>query len=53
MHGEDLTNMFKTVPQSVLPSDYGGNAPPCKELHGTPGSAPRTTPPFSHCRRAF
>lgn len=34
MHGEDLSSMFKTVPQSVLPADYGGKAASCKELHG-------------------
>ncbi|KAE8739974.1 hypothetical protein FOCC_FOCC014546 [Frankliniella occidentalis] len=33
MHGEDLSTMFKTIPQSVLPADYGGKAPLCKELH--------------------
>lgn len=33
MHGEDLSTMYKTVPQHLLPTDYGGKAPPCKELH--------------------
>lgn len=33
MHGEDLSTMFKTIPQNVLPADYGGKAPLCKELH--------------------
>ncbi|KAL0266539.1 UNVERIFIED_CONTAM: hypothetical protein PYX00_009049 [Menopon gallinae] len=33
IHGSDLTNLFKEVPQEILPKDYGGEAEPMSVLH--------------------
>ncbi|KAK6636495.1 hypothetical protein RUM43_010156 [Polyplax serrata] len=33
IHGNNLTNLFKIVPQEILPDDYGGQADSVQTLH--------------------